>query len=243
MKNIYITVFAVFIAVSPAMASGKKTIEDLKREIESKRNSGADETIIGAPQVPAPVSSSPAGPAATVNPEIKKAEDYLNGLTTVTADFIQAAPDGAVSGGKFYLSRPGRLRWDYAPPVKLLVLADGSHLIYHDKELEEISYVSLDDTLAAFLATPEISLSGPVTVVKSSNSKGVVSVTIVKTGKKEDGSLTMFFTENPMKLKKMEIADASGQVTSITLSNMRLGMPLSDRLFVAETNAGGKRRK
>jgi hypothetical protein len=51
---------------------------------------------------------------------------YLNGLTTVEADFTQVNSDGTISTGKIYIKRPGRVRFEYGPPDRSLVIAGGS---------------------------------------------------------------------------------------------------------------------
>ncbi len=89
--------------------------------------------------------------------DIQKIEQYLNNITTLTAPFEQEDSTGGKASGIFYLARPGRLRWDYEPPTPILIVAKGSLVAYYDKELDEVSHVSLDDTLAGFLTRKNIS--------------------------------------------------------------------------------------
>ena len=56
--------------------------------------------------------------------DVQKAEEYLRGLTTAKADFIQRAHNGARLSGTFYLDRPGRLRFEYNE-VDDIIVADG----------------------------------------------------------------------------------------------------------------------
>src|SRR6056300_1427252 len=48
---------------------------------------------------------------------------YLNGLTTVQAQFTQINPDGTLSTGKILIKRPGKIRFEYDPPNNALVMA------------------------------------------------------------------------------------------------------------------------
>ena len=50
--------------------------------------------------------------------DIARVEYYLNSVKTLSADFIQISPDSSISRGRFYLKRPGRLRFEYDPPSK-----------------------------------------------------------------------------------------------------------------------------
>ena len=48
---------------------------------------------------------------------------YLNSLTTVKSKFTQINDDGSISTGQLYISRPGRMRFEYDPPQEALVIA------------------------------------------------------------------------------------------------------------------------
>ena len=48
---------------------------------------------------------------------------YLNTISTAKIDFSQINDDGSVDSGRIFIKRPGRIRFEYAPPNKALVLA------------------------------------------------------------------------------------------------------------------------
>ncbi|PZP84599.1 MAG: outer membrane lipoprotein carrier protein LolA, partial [Azospirillum brasilense] len=98
-------------------------------------------------------------PWANHNEEIKRVEGYLTGLSTIVADFSQVAANGELSEGKFYLKRPGKMRWEYAPPTPILLVSNGKVITYYDAELDQVNYVPVDDTLAGFLAQDTIVLN------------------------------------------------------------------------------------
>ena len=50
---------------------------------------------------------------------------YLNKMTTAKTAFSQINPDGTISKGTLYIKRPGRMRFEYAPPSAALVMAGG----------------------------------------------------------------------------------------------------------------------
>jgi len=57
---------------------------------------------------------------------------YLNGLTTVQAQFTQINPDGTLSTGKILIKRPGKIRFEYDPPNNALVMASAGALAIFD---------------------------------------------------------------------------------------------------------------
>lgn len=165
----------------------------------------------------------------TVN--LKKVEEYLNKITTVRANFIQTSPSGKSSEGKFYMSRPGKLRWEYSPPMKILIVSDGSFLIYYNKELDEVSYIPVGDTLLTFLTRDKISLSGDIEVVEAKREGGISRVAVAQSDKREQGTLTMTFDNSPFQLKKLEMEDGNGQITTVSFDNAEYDVALNDKLF------------
>ena len=57
---------------------------------------------------------------------------YINGLTTAEADFRQVNADGSTATGRVYIRRPGRMRFEYAPPDRTLVLASAGQVAVFD---------------------------------------------------------------------------------------------------------------
>ena len=47
---------------------------------------------------------------------LRRVEAYLNGITTLAANFLQVNHDGSISEGETVISRPGRMPLPYAPP-------------------------------------------------------------------------------------------------------------------------------
>lgn len=171
-------------------------------------------------------------------------EAYLNGLTTVVADFLQTDSAGKISDGKFFLKRPGKLRWQYNPPVPVLIVGNGNTLSYVDLELNQVSRASADASLSAFLSRPHISFkSKDVNVVAFGSKAGATRISLQRPGHADEGTLTLVFDEHPLVLRKMEVVDSTGKTTIISFHNVRQGEQLSDQLFyVDEVKHMEKRR-
>ena len=180
-----------------------------------------------------------AGPAAAAVPassdkaEIAKAEDYLNGVSTLRAHFLQVSPDGNTAEGTVYLSRPGHLRLEYDPPSPVLVIADGTFLIYYDKQLKQVSYVGLDSTPAGILVRPQVRLDGDdLKVTQVAHQPGVLDVTVIRKSDPGQGRITLVFTEQPFQLRQWQVTDPQGQVTTVSLFDAHSGIALNKDLFV-----------
>ncbi|MCH8196932.1 MAG: outer membrane lipoprotein carrier protein LolA [Proteobacteria bacterium] len=169
--------------------------------------------------------------SATDKTDIARIERYLNNISTMRARFLQVAANDELSQGWVFLSRPGKLRVEYDPPTPILIIGDGAWLIYHDSELEQTTYRSLQSSLAGFLVQKTVRLGGAVTVTGLERGPGVIRVKLVKSGEAEEGSLALTFSDRPLVLRQWTMTDAEGQATQIALVNAQFGLSLDEALF------------
>jgi len=66
---------------------------------------------------------------------IQRANAWLNANKTMVGDFSQSGADGKQTTGKFYVDRPGKMRFTYASPATLDVIADGTTVRILDRKL------------------------------------------------------------------------------------------------------------
>lgn len=197
-----------------------------------------------------PTAAAPAKPEPTMEEKTLKArtvarlEAYLSGITTIRAKFNQIAPNGDVSSGVFTLKRPGKMRWQYNPPIPILLVSDGGTITYYDSDLGQVNYIDMDDTLASFLARKDILLNSPAIELKEfSAAANAIRVTVVERAKPTEGSLMLEFSDNPLALRFMNVTDASGNTTRVQLQNAEFGVPLADSQFVFKDPRGVTVRK
>ena len=169
--------------------------------------------------------------SATDKADIVRIERYLNNISTMRARFLQVAANDELSQGWVFISRPGKLRVEYDPPTPVLIIGDGAWLIYHDSELEQTTYRSLESSLAGFLVQKTVRLGGAVTVTDLERGPGVIRVKLVKSGEAEEGSLALTFSDRPLVLRQWTVTDAEGQATQIALVNAQFGLSLDEALF------------
>lgn len=174
-------------------------------------------------------------PAQAQHPLIDQAEMYLQSLKYARARFLQTAPDGSRLTGTFYLNRPGRLRFEYDPPVQDFIVADGVFIYFYDADLQEQSHALIGDTLADFLLRDDLSLTGEVSVVDIQRQDRYLLYTLVKSDDPDAGTLTLGFVEDPFELKKWRVTDAQGLITETELFRIEYGIPLPDHLFSFHT--------
>ncbi len=183
----------------------------------------------------APASTAAEPRPLTLSPEEKvligNIEDYLNGITTLESRFVQVSAQGGFARGKFYLHRPGRMRFEYDPPAPYLLVADGVWFIYVDKELEQVTYLPLKKTPADLLLRENFSFSAGLVITGLDRIAGAVHVTVVDSTEPDSGQVTLIFNEEPLSLKSWIVRDQQGQRVQVTLTESRFGVKLDSSLF------------
>lgn len=165
-----------------------------------------------------------------------KYENYLNSLKTLAGDFTQINSKGQKAQGKIQISRPGKMRLSYDPPSSLLIVADGKWLVTKDRQADEVNYVSLENTPAAFILRPHIRFSGDVAITNIiPKDNHTTAISLIRREDPDAGYITLVFEDNPVSLKEWSVVDTQGVETRVVLSNIQSNIQLPAGLFKIES--------
>lgn len=173
--------------------------------------------LAAAPAKPSPKSAAP----ATREDAIERLNAYFNSFSTLQGDFIQFASDGRRFEGKIYVQRPGKMRFEYRPPVTMEVVADGTSVAVRDKKLATQDLYSIGQTPLKFLVKERMDLARDSTVTKVSTNGDILSVSV------EDRStlggtskITLNYDLSANELRQWVVIDPQGYETSVSLYNL-----------------------
>lgn len=157
---------------------------------------------------------------------------YLNQLATVQSDFTQVNADGSVSLGKIYIKRPGRVRFEYAPPDRSLVLAAAETVaIFDGKSNQPAEEYPLKRTPLNLILAPKIDLGRAKMVVDHKEVDNTTRVVAQDPEHPEYGTIELVFTANPVTLRQWIITDDLGQQTTVILGELQPVADLKASLF------------
>ena len=163
---------------------------------------------------------------------VQAVERYLNGLNNFKAHFTQIAQNGARSQGEVSVSRPGRLRFDYAPPSKLLLLAPGDwRLIYYNGSGKQVTVLPISQTPLGILLDDPIRLSGDIEVTGVADENNQIAVRVVRRQNRDQGSVTLVFLKNPFVLRGWSVVDPQGLTTQIVLDSLETNVAFDRTVF------------
>lgn len=185
--------------------------------------------LAGAASAVALLSS--AAHAAISQADLIRISNYLNGIGTMKGNFTQIGPDGDISEGKFYMRRPGRIRFEYAPPNPTLIVSDGFWVGIYDTQDNTLDRFPLSETPLDLLLRDRVDLTSDGAIQSIESSAGRLRVRATDPAAPQQGTLTMIFNNNPLELVQWVVTDAQGLKTTVALSQVQRNVELNPELF------------
>ena len=170
--------------------------------------------------------------------------DFLNSFRTLEGEFTQVSPRGRVSTGRFYISKPGRMRFEYAPPVPIVIVSDGTWVAIRNNRRDTVDYYPLSRTPLRMVLAPRVDLARDAIIHDVERRNGLLIVTLRDRDRMVPGKLILVFDEGRRTLQQWIIVDGQGRRTTVSLGRLAMNGKVSGKLFhVARPGQGRKVRK
>ncbi|KRB62815.1 hypothetical protein ASE04_01155 [Rhizobium sp. Root708] len=171
-----------------------------------------------------------AAAAASNNATAQAIADHFSSVASMQGEFVQFGPRGEQTGGKFFIQRPGKLRFNYDDPSPIRVIADGKNVAIGNMKLKTWDLYPLSKTPLSLLLAQRIDLSaGSVKSVKQES-----DLTTIALGNNTvfgNSTITMMFDPKTYDLRQWTITDNQGKDTSVMVFNVKTGMQFDDKVF------------
>ena len=195
----------------------------------SRRDLGFGLFAIGA--LAALPAAAQSGLSAEDRATLAQAQTYLQNLTSAQGNFVETT--GAQRReGRFYLQRPGKMRFEYTNPAGLLVVSDGNNVKRYDPRLNVFRQVPLGVTpLSTFLAR-NVRLDQGVRIDRVTRMQsGAFAITARDQDHPNEGSVILAFSGTPLRLQEWTITDSQGGRTRTQLTSLEPASGLAASLF------------
>lgn len=178
------------------------------------------------------IVSMPAYALDVDSKKVQQIEDYLNNVRTLKASFVQTASNGSSAEGSLFIEKPNKIRMEYKAPTNVLIVGDGDNIIYHDKDLDQVTNIDYEDIPASLILANNIKINGKqIAVSNYYEDAGSTVVTLRYPSKPEIAPITMTFTNNPFALRQWSIVDPQSVEVIVSLYDVETDVDLSADLF------------
>ncbi len=165
---------------------------------------------------------------------IQEISTYINGFTTLQGDFTQVSPKGKMSKGIFYISKPGKMRFEYAPPNPFLIVADGKWLTVKNRKKEKGDQYPLSQTPLRLVLNQGVDLIRDTNILAYEEVDGLATLTLEDKDDVLGGKLILVFDRKRQALQQWIVVDSKGRQTTVSLENIVAGIDPDPKLFVVK---------
>jgi len=190
-----------------------------------------------------PNYNAPFTDPANVARDLARIDASMNATFSFQGDFVQVAPNGAVSKGKIWLQRPGKVRFEYDAPNPLLIVSDGVTMVQNDRDLETFDRVPLSATPLNYFLKENINLANDTEVIGLRKMPGQWIVTARDGSGQQEGAITLVFNSETLALQTWIIADDFGGATRVQLSNLAYNGQIDPGKFILREDSNRRRRR
>ncbi|MEP6826491.1 MAG: outer membrane lipoprotein carrier protein LolA [Aestuariivirga sp.] len=163
---------------------------------------------------------------------VRQLNDYINSFQSLRCAFSQVSPKGTLTNGTLYISKPGKLRFDYANNP-LLIVSDGRWLTIKDRQRERGDQFPLSATPLRLVVSPQVDLLAETDVIAFDNQDGLTTVSLQDRKDSMGGYITLIFDQKLKRLTQWTVVDGKDRRTTVQLSNVEFGGKFDPKLFVA----------
>jgi len=167
--------------------------------------------------------------------------DYLNSFKTLQGEFTQISPKGNMSQGVFYIAKPGKMRFEYAPPNPFLIVSDGTWLTIKNVKKEKGDQFPLSQTTLRLVLGNKVDIVKDTSVLDYQDQDGILTVTVEdKKNTLGSGQLTLVYDQSRKALQQWIVTDGKGRKTTVSLENLQAGIEPDPKLFVVKIKRDSK---
>jgi outer membrane lipoprotein-sorting protein len=156
---------------------------------------------------------------------------YFNAIRDIKGEFTQVGPKGHVSTGVFYISKPGRMRFEYAPPNPFIVVSDGTWVTIKNNVKDRADQYPLSATPLRLVLADQVDLMQEADIKSVEMVDGLTTLTLEDKDRLVPGQLVLVFDNERNELQQWVIIDGQGRRTTISLTNIEASTAPDPKLF------------
>ena len=163
---------------------------------------------------------------------IQKVTGYFNQMTEIKGGFVQTSADNKRLRGKFYVKQPGRFRFDYSPPSRVVILSDGQYMAIQDFDMKTDDRVELSQTPFRLLLRKDVDLLRDAQILEVKEVDDIIVLALQDRNPDNPGRIKLFLAKKPnLELKEWITTDSQGLDTRVELTEVSKADSLDPALF------------
>ena len=145
---------------------------------------------------------------------------------------LSVSPKGNVSAGVFYISKPGKMRFEYAPPNPFIIVSDGRWVTVKNNAKNKADQYPLSATPLNLMLAKQVDPGG-----QDLERRGKIRVFWVTLESKDSlvpGHLVLVYDPENSALQQWIVVDGQGRKTTVNIAKLEPGVEPDPKLFEIE---------
>jgi outer membrane lipoprotein-sorting protein len=152
---------------------------------------------------------------------VRRVNAYFNQVTNLKGSFEQTGADNKIQRGKFYIARPGRFRFEFNHPSRLVIISDGKYVAIQDRDINTDDRWDLGYTPFHALLQKDVDLLRDVRILEAQEVNDTIVVAFEDKGEEASSRIRLFLSAKPTtQIKAWIVKDAQGLDTRVDLTEV-----------------------
>ncbi len=173
---------------------------------------------------------------------VKMISDHFTKVPTMAGEFIQFDPKGNQTNGKFYIQRPGKIRFNYNDPTPIKIISNGKTVAVNNRKLKTWDFYPLKKTPLSLVLGSKMALD-PKTIRAVTSDADLTTIVMGDDRIFGNSEITMMFDPTTFDLRQWIIKDAQGKETTVMIFNVQKNVKIPAKYFKVDQLAIQNRLK
>lgn len=152
---------------------------------------------------------------------VRNVDAYFNQLKNLKGTFVQTSADNKRQRGKFHISRPGRFRFEFNLPSRVVIISDGTYIAIQDRDMNTDDRWELSYTPFRALLQKDVDLVRDANILEVQEADNTIVVSFEDKSGEPSSRIRLFLAAGPpMQIKAWVVKDAQGLDTRIDLTEV-----------------------
>ena len=168
--------------------------------------------------------------AASKDDTVKMISEHFTKVPTMAGEFIQFDPKGNQTNGKFYIQRPGKIRFNYNDPTPIKIISNGKTVAVNNRKLKTWDFYPLKKTPLSLVLGSKMALD-PKTIRDVKSDADLTTIVMGDDRIFGNSIITMMFDPTTFDLRQWIIKDAQGKETTVMIFNVQKNIKIPAAYF------------
>lgn len=166
----------------------------------------------------------------TKDETVKQIAAHFVKVPTMAGEFIQFSPTGNQTGGKFYIQRPGKIRFNYDKPTPIRIISNGKTVAVNNRKLKTWDFYPLKKTPLSLVLGTKMAIDTK-TIQDVQIDEDLTTIVMGDDRIFGNSIITMMFDPRTFDLRQWVIKDAQGKETTVMIFNVQKNVKIPASYF------------